>query len=106
MVDGALFTMKPRARHRSQICLGTAYYVKGGKKLADRLEADYKIKIGESTKDGRFIYEKARCFGACRHAYVLIVDRKVSSYVSVESMDGILSHYNYEAGGKTHENFI
>jgi len=89
----SFFTMEPRARHRVQVCLGTACYVKGGKKLGEKIEKDYGIKVGESTKDGRFTYEKARCFGACGLAPVMIVDGKVYGKVTVNSVDEILSQY-------------
>ncbi|WP_461204983.1 NADH-quinone oxidoreductase subunit NuoE family protein [Clostridium sp. DL1XJH146] len=87
------FTMEQKARHRIQVCLGTACYVKGGKEIAEKIEADYGIKVGESTEDGRFTYEKARCFGACGLAPVVVVDGKVFGKVTVESIDEILSQY-------------
>lgn len=89
----SFFTMEPRARHRIQVCWGTACYVKGGKKLAEKIEEKYHIKAGQSTKDGRFTYEKARCFGTCGLAPVIIIDGKVYGKVSVDSMDNILSQY-------------
>jgi NADH:ubiquinone oxidoreductase subunit E len=89
----SFFTMQPRARHRIQVCMGTACYVKGSQKLADKITKDYHLKIGESTKDGRFTYEKARCFGACGQAPVIVVDGKVYGKVTVDGMDDILNQY-------------
>ena len=89
----SFFTMQKRARHRIQICLGTACYVKGGKELAEKIEKDYGVKKGESTKDGRFTYESVRCVGACGLAPILIVDGKVYGKVSVDSVDEILCEY-------------
>ncbi|MGD9155250.1 MAG: NAD(P)H-dependent oxidoreductase subunit E [Bacillota bacterium] len=89
----SFFTMRPRARHRIQLCMGTACYVKGSQKLADKIEQDYHLKTGESTKDGRFTYEKTRCFGACGQAPVMVVDGKVYGKVSVAAMDDILNQY-------------
>jgi NADH:ubiquinone oxidoreductase subunit E len=89
----SFFTMQPKARHRIQVCMGTACYVKGGQKLADKIESDYHIKAGESTKDGRFTYEKTRCFGACGQAPVVVVDGKVYGKVTVDIMDEILVQY-------------
>ena len=37
--------MQPRARHRIQICLGTACYVKGGKEIAEKIESTLQIKL-------------------------------------------------------------
>lgn len=89
----SFFTMQPKARHRIQVCMGTACYVKGGQKLADKIESDYHIKVGESTKDGRFSYEKTRCFGACGQAPVIVVDGKVYGKVTVDAVDNILNQY-------------
>jgi len=89
----SFFTMESRARHRIQVCLGTACYVKGGKEIAEKIENDYGIKVGESTEDGRFTYERARCFGACGLAPVMVVDGKVYGKISAENVDEILSQY-------------
>lgn len=89
----SFFTMHPKARHRIQVCMGTACYVKGSQKLADKIESDYHIKVGESTGDGRFSYEKTRCFGACGQAPVMVVDGKVYGKVTVDAVDDILNQY-------------
>ena len=89
----SFFTMNPRARHRVQVCYGTACYVKGGKEIGEKIEKDYDVKAGESTKDGRFTYENTRCFGTCGLAPVVVVDGKVYGKVSVDSIDEILSQY-------------
>lgn len=89
----SFFTMEPRARHRVQLCLGTACYVKGADILVDKIENDYHIKLGESTKDNRFTFEKARCVGACGLAPVVLVDGTVYGKVTAESLDEILKEY-------------
>ncbi|WP_320127629.1 NAD(P)H-dependent oxidoreductase subunit E [uncultured Sphaerochaeta sp.] len=89
----SFFSMKARARHRIQVCLGTACYVKGGKEIAEKIEHDLGITFGESTKDERFTYEKARCFGSCGLAPVMVVDGKIYGKVTLESVDEILAQY-------------
>ncbi|MBV1820152.1 NAD(P)H-dependent oxidoreductase subunit E [Clostridium cochlearium] len=89
----SFFTMKPRARHRVQICLGTACYVKGGKEIAEKIEKEFNVKPGESTKDGRFTYETTRCFGTCGLAPVIAVDGKVYGKVKPEEVMDILNEY-------------
>lgn len=87
------FTMEPRARHRIQVCLGTACYVKGGKEIADRIKKLYDVEAGQSTTDGRFTYEEARCFGTCGLAPVIVVDGEVYGKVKVEDIEQILEQY-------------
>jgi NADH:ubiquinone oxidoreductase subunit E len=89
----SFFSMNQRARHRVQVCLGTACYVKGGKEIAEKIEENLGVKFGESTADGRFTYEKARCFGACGLAPIVLIDGKVYGKVTLDSIDGILSQY-------------
>lgn len=89
----SFFTMEPRARHRIQLCLGTACYVKGNKEIAEKIQEDYCVKAGESTKDGRFTYEKARCLGACGLAPIMMVDGKIYGNISVDNLDEILNEY-------------
>jgi NADH:ubiquinone oxidoreductase subunit E len=76
-----------------QLCLGTACYVKGADKIEEKLENDYEVKMGESTKDGRFTFEKARCVGACGLAPVMIIDERVYGKVNVDELDDILGQY-------------
>jgi len=89
----SFFTMEARARHRVQLCMGTACYVKGADKIEAKLEADYQVKMGESTEDGRFTFEKARCVGACGLAPVMIIDDKVYGKVTIDDLDDILNQY-------------
>lgn len=89
----SFFSMTAKARHRIQVCMGTACYVKGGKEIAEKIENDYGVQPGESTEDGRFTYENTRCFGACGLAPIMVVDGKIFGKVSIDSIDGILEEY-------------
>ena len=42
----SFFTMVPRGRHTIRVCLGTACYVRGGKKNLDRLVHELGIDAG------------------------------------------------------------
>lgn len=89
----SFFTMQAKARHRVQLCAGTACYVKGGKELSEKLQKDYSINFGDSTEDGRFTFEKTRCFGACGLAPVVVVDGTVYGKVTPQMLDEILEQY-------------
>ncbi len=56
----SFFSEKPRGRHTIRVCLGTACYVRGGKKLVDKLMGTLGVEIGGTTADGRFTFEVAR----------------------------------------------
>src|ERR1022692_2419715 len=43
------FTLKPKGAHTCVVCMGTACYVKGANKLLEAVEAQTKVKAGETT---------------------------------------------------------
>jgi NADH:ubiquinone oxidoreductase subunit E len=90
----SFFTMNPRGRHSLRVCLGTACYVRGGKKVAERIESDFKILDGETTEDRRFSYEKVRCLGACGLAPVIVIDDKIHKQVKPLLLNNIIKEYD------------
>ncbi len=87
------FTMQPRGRHTINVCLGTACYVRGAKKVVEALCDELKIKMGETTADKRFSLTAQRCFGACGLAPVIMVDENVHGRVTPKKISEILSQY-------------
>lgn len=89
----SFFSTVPRGEHTIRVCLGTACYVRGGKKLVERLQEILQIKIGETTVDGKFTFEIARCIGSCGLAPAMMIDKKVYKQVNVNKLESILSKY-------------
>ncbi|MDD4002933.1 MAG: NAD(P)H-dependent oxidoreductase subunit E [Clostridia bacterium] len=89
----SFFSTKPRGKHTIRVCLGTACYVRGGKRLIERLQSMLDISVGETTKDGKFTFEIARCIGACGLAPAIMIDDTVYKQVSPNKLDSILSKY-------------
>lgn len=89
----SFFSTKPRGEHTIRVCLGTACYVRGGKKIVERLQEMLDVGIGDTTKDGKFTFEVARCIGACGLAPAMMIDDVVYKRVNVNKLDSILSKY-------------
>lgn len=89
----SFFSTKPRGRHTVRVCLGTACYVRGGKKLVDHLLKTLKIEIGDTTQDGRFTFEIARCIGACGLAPAIMIDDVVYKQMSPNKLDALLTKF-------------
>ncbi len=90
----SFFTMTPRGKHTCRICLGTACYVRGGKKIAETLEKELGIKEGETTEDRMFTYESVRCLGACGLAPVVVMNEDVHGRLKAMKIKEMLSEYN------------
>ena len=61
----SFFSTKPKGEYTIKICLGTACYVRGGKKILEKFKELLGIDVGETTKDLKFSLEVMRCIGAC-----------------------------------------
>ena len=92
----SFFSTQPRGKHTIRVCLGTACYVRGGKKIVERLGELLEIQVGETTKDRTFTLEVARCIGACGLAPAMAVDDVVYKQVNPDKLEGILKRYQKE----------
>lgn len=84
------FTLEPKGKHTISVCLGTACFVKGSKKIMDRLKERLKIESGQTTPDGLFSIDETRCVGACGLAPVFTVNGEVHGKATVQKLDQVL----------------
>lgn len=92
----SFFSTKPRGKHTIRVCMGTACYVRGGKKIVESLKEKLGVDIGDTTEDGMFTFEIARCIGACGLAPAMMIDDVVYKQVNVNKLNAILSKYYSE----------
>ena len=89
----SFFTPKKRGKHTIRVCLGTACYVRGGKKLVDAIKDQLQVDTNDTTEDGQFTFEIARCIGACGLAPAIMIDDDVYKQVTPAKLPGILALY-------------
>ena len=89
----SFFSTQPRGEHTIRVCLGTACYVRGGKKISERLQELLNVKIGDTTEDRKFTLEVARCIGACGLAPAMSIDGQVYKQANPDKLEQILARY-------------
>lgn len=89
----SFFSINPRGENTVRVCLGTACYVRGGKKIVDRLKEILGIGVGETTTDGKFTLEVMRCIGACGLAPAMTINDKVYKQVNPDKLQAIIEKY-------------
>lgn len=89
----SFFTTTKRGENTIRVCLGTACYVRGGKKIMERLKEILGIDIGETTPDGKFTLEVMRCIGACGLAPAITINDKVYKQVNPDKLQSIIGQY-------------
>ena len=92
-LDAVAQLLQVRGRFIINVCLGTACYVKGAERVADRLADELGIAFGETTKDGLFSLESTRCVGTCGLAPVVVIGDKVYGNVTPDQVPGLIEKY-------------
>ncbi len=86
-------SLKPRGRHKVDVCLGTACHVRGGEKILDKMERDLGINVGETTKDKRFTLESVHCVGCCSLGPVAVIDGEVFGRLAQDKVPALLKDF-------------
>lgn len=89
----SFFSVKPRGEHTIRVCLGTACYVRGGKKLVEHLMKTLNVELGGTTSDGKFTFEVARCIGACGLAPAIMIDDIVYKQMTPTKLNSLIAKF-------------
>jgi NADH-quinone oxidoreductase E subunit len=89
----SFFRMNPVGRHTITVCMGTACYVRGAKKIMEAVEKTLGITPGETTEDRRFSLGVQRCLGACGLAPVIMIDNDVHGRMTAKKLEQVLELY-------------
>jgi len=84
------FRVQPRGQLVINVCMGTACYVKGADRVAEKVKEELGIDFGETTTDGMFSLEATRCLGTCGLAPVMMIGDTVHGEVTPDQIPGLL----------------
>jgi NADH:ubiquinone oxidoreductase subunit E len=94
------FRLAPRGKFIINVCLGTACYVKGADRVAQKVMDELGISWGETSSDGIFTLEAARCLGTCGLAPVVMIDEQIHGDVTPDQVPMILETYLKKVRGE------
>lgn len=89
----SFFSLKPKGKYVIGVCLGTACYIKGSRKVLDAFRTELEVEPGETTKDGLFTLDALRCLGACAIAPACLINGEVYSRLTASDVPVILKKY-------------
>ncbi len=84
------FHMTPRGQFAINVCMGTACYVKGADKVAEKLREELGIDFGQTTGDGLFSLHSTCCLGTCGLAPVVMINEDVYPKVTPDQVPSLL----------------
>lgn len=71
------FRRAPAGRHVVKICRAEACQAMGAERLITELESAFKIKLGETSPDGRVTLEPVYCLGNCALSPAALIDGRL-----------------------------
>lgn len=90
------FTTKPRGKYIISVCLGTACYVKGAKRILNKLKEILGIGLNETTEDGLFTLEAKYCLGCCGLSPVMMINDEVYEKLTTKKVSEIIKNLKVE----------
>jgi len=91
------FNLEPIGKHVVSVCMGTACYVKGADKVLDTLKSELGVTAGQTSADGLFTLQEARCLGACGIAPVIMIDDKIYGELDSAKTIELINRYRKAA---------
>ncbi|MFZ6017762.1 MAG: NAD(P)H-dependent oxidoreductase subunit E [Nitrospirota bacterium] len=90
------FHFTPRGRKVVRVCMGTACYVRGAKKVLSTLEDEFSIKAGDTTEDLALTLETVGCVGCCGLAPVATVNEDVVGEIETRKLNTLIKSIREE----------
>lgn len=87
-------SLTPRGKHLTKVCLGTACYVRGGKRVMNKARQMLGIEAGGTTEDMKFTLEKVNCLGCCSLGPMMTIDNEYYGKISPDKVAEILKNYD------------
>lgn len=84
---------KKMGKYVIRICKTITCSMKGEKLILQAIEDMLKIKIGETTSDGKFSLMQTNCLGLCHKAPAMIINSEPYTDLTPESVREILINY-------------
>ncbi len=94
------FSLTPRGKHITQVCMGTACHVRGGPRILEEFERRLEVKSGDTTPDKQFTLETVACLGCCAIGPVVTIDGEYFGHATIRKVNTILKKYQKGEAGK------
>ena len=84
------YYLKPQGKHVIKICRAEACQSAGGFAVIAALEKALKIKLGETTKDGKISLEAVYCLGLCPMGPAALIDGKPKAAIKADKVKALV----------------
>ena len=87
----SMYDLQPVGRHKISLCTNISCMLRGSDAIVKHLKDKLDIKMGETTKDGKFTLKEVECLASCGGAPMMQVDDEYIENLTPERVDEILA---------------
>ncbi len=88
----SMFQTKVVGKHEISVCTNISCMLSGSDKIVQHIENRLNIKLGESTKDGKFFLKKEEeCLAACTGAPMMMVNHQYIENLTINKVDEVIN---------------
>jgi NADH-quinone oxidoreductase subunit E len=88
-----MLSTKPRGTHVIKFCESAPCHVIGGRQVWQALKNELKLKVGETSPDGKWTLVTVSCLGVCAVGPVIMIDDDIYGNLEPKQIAGILARY-------------
>lgn len=85
--------LEERGQNIIWVCKTISCYMKGSKDILQALEEVLKIKVGETTNDGKFTLLQTNCIGWCHKGPAMLINDQPYTDLTSEKVLNIIDEY-------------
>ena len=85
-----MFKLSPIGEHHIEVCQTLSCKLCGKDELLQHLEKKYKLKPGQTSKDGKITLSIVECMGACGGAPMISFNETYHENMTVKELDNLL----------------
>jgi len=85
--------LEPVGQHVIRVCESAPCHVAGAAKIVAELERLLDVKMGDTTKNGRFTLKFTQCVGQCQGSPTITIDGEPYTELTPEKLPPILAAY-------------
>ena len=84
---------KPKGKYVIRVCRTIVCDLHGKDKIINTIENELGIKVGETTKDGKFSLEYTNCMGMCNQGPAMLINNDIYYNLDPEKVVEIIEKY-------------
>jgi NADH-quinone oxidoreductase subunit E len=85
-----MYYSRPVGRYVFQVCGTLSCALCGAEEVIRFLESKLEVRAGQTTPDGKFMYEVVECLGACGSAPVMLFGDRYYGNLTLEQLDHLI----------------